>query len=116
MAAFWGDIVPVSSRAVNDDDDDDDDVDLKPDCDMIWNPALNEQKLACRLLIIADGEAASQFVDSALLWRKDSVLAGVLNSGFVQVRDCDGTKMGLRLRRSFGHCLWALFGIVRWYN
>jgi len=98
MAAFWGDIVPVSSRAVYDDDDDEDEeaVDSKkPECDMIWNPelstmgqnkttVLSEEKLTCRLLIIADGEAASHFVDAALLWQKNSVLAGVLNSGFVQ--------------------------------
>jgi len=98
MAAFWGDIVPVSSRAVYDDDDEhDEEVDSKkPECDMIWNPELStmgqnkttvelsEEKLTCRLLIIADGEAASHFVDAALLWQKNSVLAGVLNSGFVQ--------------------------------
>jgi len=90
MASFWGEILPVTSRAVTDDDDDDD-VDgadsSRPamrDCDMIWNPDLKEETIPCRLLIIADGEAAAQFVDAAMLWRKESILAGVLNSGFVQ--------------------------------
>ena len=90
MASFWGEILPVSSRAVNDDEDDDDyesDSSRPPmrDCDMIWNPEVKEETVTCRLLIIADGEAASQFLDAALLWRKESTLVGVLNSGFVQV-------------------------------
>jgi len=38
----------------------------------------------CRLLIIADGQAAASFVDAALLWEKKSEVVGVLNSGFVQ--------------------------------
>ena len=88
MASFWGEILPVSSRAVTDDDDDDDAIDASHpsmrDCDMIWNPDVGA-KLPCQLLVIADGEAAVQFVDAALLWQKKSVLAGVLNSGFVEV-------------------------------
>lgn len=89
MASFWGEILPVSSRAVNDDEDDEDyesDSSRPPmrDCDMIWNPEVKEETVTCRLLIIADGEAASQFLDAALLWRKESTLVGVLNSGFVQ--------------------------------
>jgi len=95
MASFWGEILPVSSRAVNDDDDDDDDeysssspsipsIPVMRDCNMIWNPELKAETVNCRLLIIADGEAAANFLDAALCWRKDSVLVGVLNSGFVQ--------------------------------
>ena len=96
MASFWGEILPVSSRAVADDDDDDEEeeegsdcnrVSIR-DCDMIWNPELRDSSstVDCRLLIIADGQAAASFVDAALLWEKKSEVVGVLNSGFVQVK------------------------------
>lgn len=91
MASFWGEVVPVGSRALDDEDEDEDDdlcpsppILSPPDCNMILNPSLPPARLPCRLLVVADQSAAAHFLDVALLWKNQSVLLGILNTGFVK--------------------------------
>jgi len=89
MAAFWGEVLPVSSRAVFDDDDDEEEDDqcqrpIMQDCSAIWNPSLGSTPLSCDKLIVADGEAASLFVEGAFLSHSSNDFVGILNSGFVE--------------------------------
>ncbi|XP_069141745.1 proteasome assembly chaperone 1-like isoform X1 [Argopecten irradians] len=85
MATFFGEILPVSSRAVDDDEDEDDD--LEPfDCDlwMRWSEkakaemkATEDGKLECHTLIIAIGPAPTGFARAYILHQEFELLGGL---------------------------------------
>ncbi|XP_021359417.1 proteasome assembly chaperone 1-like [Mizuhopecten yessoensis] len=84
MATFFGEILPVSSRAVDDDDDDDD---LEPlDCDlwMRWSEKAqadmktsDDGTLQCHTLVVAIGPAATGFARVYILHEEFDLIGGI---------------------------------------
>ncbi|XP_052823652.1 proteasome assembly chaperone 1 [Octopus bimaculoides] len=75
MATFFGEVLPVFSRATGDDDDFDEDE--EQEAELTWKtsvqwceaaePKLQDNKLPCSLLIISVGQVASGFCQAYLL-------------------------------------------------
>ncbi|XP_064596687.1 proteasome assembly chaperone 1-like [Liolophura sinensis] len=86
MATFFGEVLPVHSRAV-DDDDDDDETDCVDFCPAVikWNPDIkglcediqSEKSLACSSMLIAVGPAASGFVHAYLIDNESEAIAAI---------------------------------------
>ncbi|XP_033635414.1 proteasome assembly chaperone 1-like isoform X1 [Asterias rubens] len=86
MATFFGEVLTLSSRAVDDDDEDEGDEMLPrfPEPQFAWQPGVNKEmeesevrKLSCRTLIIAVGPAATAFLEAYILWSKIEVVATI---------------------------------------
>ncbi|KAL5010605.1 hypothetical protein ScPMuIL_012910 [Solemya velum] len=85
MATFFGEVLQVTSRAVDEDDDDEYDEEIISPCEMRWSVQTkteieNGQKLTCSILIVAVGPAASGFASSYIL-HDNFDRVGVLFSG-----------------------------------
>ena len=88
MATFFGEVVPVFSRAVDEDDDVQDDNEYQniPSAAVIrWIPKIREQLddnklIKCDVLVIAVGDAGTSFVQTYVLQRESEVI-GTICSG-----------------------------------
>ncbi|XP_071113877.1 proteasome assembly chaperone 1-like [Haliotis cracherodii] len=97
MATFFGEILPVTSRAVDDDDEDEDDVPVASSSFVHWSSKTREEmektatkKLPCDTLIIAVGPAATGFTQTFIMQDRYEILGGV----FSGLKDRDIVTLG----------------------
>ncbi|KAI0232187.1 Proteasome assembly chaperone 1 [Lamellibrachia satsuma] len=88
MATFFGEVLPVISRAVDDDDDDDEIYDTKITPVVRWSAEARQEMsesashcLGCELLVIATGPAATAFAHVYVLGEQTTDLLAVVCSG-----------------------------------
>ncbi|KAK6169032.1 hypothetical protein SNE40_020162 [Patella caerulea] len=82
MATFFGEILPVSSRAVEEEDDDDDLPLYYSNSKVCWTDDVRDQlnkngKLTCSVLMIATDNVSCAFLEAYLRSDDDTLLGGV---------------------------------------
>ncbi|KAK7500100.1 hypothetical protein BaRGS_00008647 [Batillaria attramentaria] len=100
MATFYGEVLPVISRAVDDEEEDDESVSLECDPFLHWSGRIRNNllhqpngKLTCNILVVAIGPAAVGFTD-ILIKHGDYHLVGGIFSG---LRDGDQQSLSQKL-------------------
>ncbi|XP_071135747.1 proteasome assembly chaperone 1-like isoform X2 [Mytilus edulis] len=86
MATFFGEVLPVVSRAVEEDDDNDSESECFERVTALWTRAAKhsmsesgEGKLPCEILIIAVGPAATGFIQTYVIHKNYEIIAGLFS-------------------------------------
>ncbi|CAC5424793.1 PSMG1 [Mytilus coruscus] len=86
MATFFGEVLPVISRAVEEDDDNDSESEFfESRVTALWTRAAkqsmseSEGKLPCEILIIAVGPAATGFIQTYVIHKNYEIIAGLFS-------------------------------------
>ncbi|PVD28912.1 hypothetical protein C0Q70_11507 [Pomacea canaliculata] len=86
MATFFGEVLQVISRAVDDDDEEDETICLKSDPYIYWSKSFRTElgqhpdyRATCDILVIAFGAAAAGFVNTCIKHSKYDLIGGIFS-------------------------------------
>ncbi|XP_038059023.1 proteasome assembly chaperone 1-like [Patiria miniata] len=113
MATFFGEVINLPSRAVDDDEEEEEDETQSrfPEPELQWKHDFQKdieqspgKRFGCEMLIIGIGPAATGFLDAYILW-DDPTIVGTI--------DCDPNRSEVRPESVAGHRTCSVYRLKR---